>query len=223
MKKLLLPLTIAVLFSGCAATQRQDATTGENETNSATKGAIIGAVSGALIGLATGDDADERRKRALIGAAAGGAVGAGVGYYFDQQEAALRQELLNSGVQVKRVGEDQLVLVMENGIGFQTDSSLLNSSIYNSLNGVARVLVEYPETQLIIEGHTDSTGSDDYNQRLSQQRADSVRSYLVGQKVASARLFTQGQGERMPICDNSTAAGRTCNRRVEISIFPAQK
>lgn len=223
MNKLLLPLTIAVLFSGCAATQRQDATTGENETNSATKGAIIGAVSGALIGLATGDDADERRKRALIGAAAGGAVGAGVGYYFDQQEAALRQELLNSGVQVKRVGEDQLVLVMENGIGFQTDSSLLNNSIYNSLNGVARVLVEYPDTQLIIEGHTDSTGSDDYNQKLSQQRADSVRSYLVGQKVASGRLFTQGQGERMPICDNNTAAGRTCNRRVEISIFPAQK
>ncbi|WP_422128549.1 OmpA family protein [Vibrio hannami] len=212
-----------MLVSGCEMTQRQNATTGESETNSTTTGAIIGAVSGALVGLATGDDADDRRKRAIIGATAGGAVGAGVGYYFDQQEAALREELLNSGVQVKRVGEDQLVLVMENGIGFQTDSSMLNSSIYNTLNGVAKILVEYPDTQLLIEGHTDSTGSEAYNQQLSLKRAGSVKDYLQGQKVAADRLFIQGVGELKPICDNSTPEGRACNRRVEINIYPASK
>ncbi|MCL1144179.1 OmpA family protein [Shewanella gaetbuli] len=223
MKKSILLLSISIALVGCQATQRQDATTGEMETNSTTTGALIGAVSGAIVGLATGDNATERRQRALAGAAAGGAVGAGVGYYFDKQEAALREELLNSGVQVKRVGEDQLQLVMENGIGFGTDSSTLDSSIYSTLNGVARILVEYPDTVLMITGHTDSTGSESYNHTLSLKRADSVRSYLMGQKVVSNRLSTMGMGEAYPICGNDTALGRTCNRRVEISIYPAKK
>lgn len=220
MKKTMTLGIAALMLVGCQATQRQNATTGEMETNSTTKGAIIGATSGAVIGMITGDSSKERRKRALIGAAAGGAVGAGVGNYFDKQEAALRQELVNSGVQVKRVGEDQLVLVMENGIGFETNSYALDPTIYNSLNGVARILVEYPDTVLLIEGHTDSTGSASYNQQLSQQRADSVRAYLGAQKVASTRLNTQGMGETSPVCDNSTEQGRRCNRRVEINIFP---
>lgn len=213
-------VSIAVLLGGCQSMQRQNATTGETETNSTTKGAIVGAVSGVLIGLGTGDNAKERRNRALAGAIAGGAVGAGVGNYFDRQEAALREELLNSGVQVRRVGEDQLVLVMQNGIGFASDSYMLDSSIYNTLNGVARILVEYPDTVLMITGHTDSTGSDSYNQTLSLKRADSVRAYLSGQGVAGNRLSTMGMGESSPICDNATSQGRTCNRRVEISIYP---
>ncbi|WED21496.1 OmpA family protein [Vibrio sp. JC009] len=220
MKKSLILLSAIIAVSGCQSTQRQNATTGEMETNSTTKGALIGAVSGAIIGVATGDNAKERRKGALIGAAAGGAAGAGIGYYFDQQEAALREELLNSGVQVRRVGEDQLVLIMENGIGFATDSHLLDSGIFNTLNGVAKILVEYPETQLVIKGHTDSTGSDSYNQTLSLKRAESVRSYLIGQNVAVNRLTSVGMGESSPICSNSTVQGRTCNRRVEISIHP---
>lgn len=207
---------------GCEATQRQDATTGEMETNATTTGALIGAVSGALVGLATGDNATERRQRALAGAAAGGAVGAGVGYYFDKQEAALREELLNSGVQVKRIGEDQIQLIMENGIGFASSSDALDSSIYNTLNGVSRILVEYPDTVLMIVGHTDSTGSETYNQSLSLKRAESVRAYLINQKVDVNRLSTMGMGESAPICDNSTQQGRTCNRRVEISIYPAK-
>ena len=220
MKKSPLIVAALVLLSGCETTQRQNATTGEMETNSTTKGALIGAVSGALVGLATGDNATERGQHALIGAAAGGAAGAGVGYYFDQQEAALREELKNSGVQVRRVGENQLVLVMENGIGFQTNSYMLDSSIYKTLNGVAKILVEYPETQLVIDGHTDSTGSESYNQQLSLQRAGSVQAYLMGQDVAPKRLAVRGFGEAAPICDNSTAQGRTCNRRVEITILP---
>ena len=157
-KKLAVALSALILVSGCQMSQRQNATTGETETNSATKGAIIGVVSGAIVGLATSKDADDRRKRALIGATTGGAIGAGVGYYFDKQEAALREELMNSGVQVKRVGEDKLVLIMQNGIGFDSGSDKLSTSIYQTLDGVAKVLVEYPDTQLLIEGHTDSSG-----------------------------------------------------------------
>ncbi|AIW18651.1 hypothetical protein B6A42_07775 [Vibrio coralliilyticus] len=220
MKKMTLALAVAIALSGCQATQRQNATTGESETNSATKGALLGALAGAAVGLATGDDATERRQHALIGAAGGAAVGGGVGYYFDQQEAALRKELLDSGVQVERVGENQLMLRMENGIGFQTSSYNLDPSIHNTLRGVAKILVEYPDTSLVIEGHTDSTGSDTTNQVLSERRAESVRSYLISQGVASGRAIARGNGERFPLCTNSTSEGRACNRRVEIKILP---
>ncbi|MGY3687308.1 OmpA family protein [Vibrio coralliilyticus] len=220
MKKMTLALAVAIALSGCQATQRQNATTGESETNSATKGALLGALAGAAVGLATGDDATERRQHALIGAAGGAAVGGGVGYYFDQQEAALRKELLDSGVQVERVGENQLMLRMENGIGFQTGSYNLDPSIHNTLRGVAKILVEYPDTSLVIEGHTDSTGSDTTNQVLSERRAESVRSYLISQGVASGRAIARGNGERFPLCTNNTSEGRACNRRVEIKILP---
>ncbi|WP_070967750.1 OmpA family protein [Vibrio sonorensis] len=220
MKKLTLAVAIAVVLTGCQATQRQNATTGESETNSATTGAIIGAIAGAAVGLATGDDATERRQHATIGALGGAVAGGSVGYYFDQQEAALRKELLNSGVQVERVGENQLLLRMENGIGFQTNQYNLDSSIHNTLRGVARILVEYPDTSLVIDGHTDSTGSDSTNQVLSERRAESVRSYLLSQGVAAGRAVARGNGERFPLCSNDTTSGRACNRRVEIQILP---
>ncbi|KLN65922.1 OmpA family protein [Vibrio sp. VPAP30] len=220
MKKITAALAIAIALSGCQATQRQNATTGETETNSTAQGALIGAIAGAAVGLATGDDAKERRQHALIGAAGGAAVGGGIGYYFDQQEAALRKELLDSGVQVERVGENQLLLRLENGIGFQTSSYQLDPSIHKTLRGVARILIEYPETSLVIDGHTDSTGSDTTNQILSERRAESVRSYLISQGVATGRAVARGNGERYPLCSNSTSEGRACNRRVEIQILP---
>ncbi|MDA0147466.1 OmpA family protein [Vibrio sp. LaRot3] len=220
MKKMTIALAMAIALTGCQATQRQNATTGETETNSATKGAIIGAIAGATIGLATGDNSKERGKHALIGAASGAAVGGGVGYYFDQQEAALRKELVNSGVQVERVGENQLLLRLENGIGFESASYQLDPSIHRTLRGVARILVEYPDTSLVIEGHTDSTGADTMNQTLSEQRAESVRGYLVQQGVAAGRAISRGYGERYPLCSNDTQVGRACNRRVEIKILP---
>jgi outer membrane protein OmpA-like peptidoglycan-associated protein len=219
-KKLTVALSILVLLTGCQATQRQNATTGETETNSATKGALIGAISGVALGIATGDNAKERRKNALVGAVGGAAVGGGVGYYFDKQEAALRQKLLNSGVQVERVGENELLLRLENGIGFNTNSYQLNATIHNTLTGVAAILVEYPNTSLVIEGHTDSTGNDNTNQVLSEQRAESVRSYLVSQGVAPGRAISRGYGERVALCSNDTVTGRACNRRVEITILP---
>ena len=110
MKKITIALALLITLTGCQATQRQNATTGETETNSATKGALAGILAGVAVGLATGDNAKERRKNALIGAAAGGAVGGGVGYYFDSQEQALRDELKSSGVQVERVGDNELKL-----------------------------------------------------------------------------------------------------------------
>ncbi|HDY7969321.1 TPA: OmpA family protein [Vibrio vulnificus] len=219
MKKVSIALAILLTLSGCQATQRQNATTGESETNSATKGALIGAIAGAVAGAATGDKKD-RGKRALIGAAGGAAIGGGVGYYFDQQEKALREALLNSGVQVERVGENQLLLRLENGIGFSSSSYALDSSIHNTLKGVAQILVEYPDTSLVIDGFTDSTGNDASNQILSERRAESVRSFLISQNVAVGRAVARGNGERYPLCTNSTAEGRACNRRVEIQILP---
>ncbi|EOC1846888.1 OmpA family protein [Vibrio vulnificus] len=219
MKKVSIALAILLTLSGCQETQRQNATTGESETNSATKGALIGAIAGAVAGAATGDKKD-RGKRALIGAAGGAAIGGGVGYYFDQQEKALREALLNSGVQVERVGENQLLLRLENGIGFSSSSYALDSSIHNTLKGVAQILVEYPDTSLVIDGFTDSTGNDASNQILSERRAESVRSFLISQNVAAGRAVARGNGERYPLCTNSTAEGRACNRRVEIQILP---
>ncbi|WP_407829935.1 OmpA family protein [Vibrio vulnificus] len=219
LKKVSIALAILLTLSGCQATQRQNATTGESETNSATKGALIGAIAGAVAGAATGDKND-RGKRALIGAAGGAAIGGGVGYYFDQQEKALREALLNSGVQVERVGENQLLLRLENGIGFSSSSYALDSSIHNTLKGVAKILVEYPDTSLVIDGFTDSTGNDASNQILSERRAESVRSFLISQNVAAGRAVARGNGERYPLCTNSTAEGRACNRRVEIQILP---
>jgi len=219
-KKLTIALALTIALTGCQATQRQNATTGESETNSATKGALLGAIAGVAVGLATGDDAKERRKNALIGAAGGAAIGGGAGYYFDQQEAALRKQLLDSGVQVERVGENQLLLRLENGIGFNSSSYQLDPSIHRTLRGIATILVEYPDTSLVIEGHTDSTGNATMNQTLSERRAESVRSYLVQQGVAPGRAISRGYGERFPLCSNDTTAGRACNRRVEIQILP---
>jgi len=181
----------------------------------------------ALIALLTGCEATQRQnattgetetnsatKGALIGALSGAVIG------LAAQEAALREELTGSGVQVKRVSETELQLIMENGIGFGSGSSNLSSSIYSTLNGVATILEEYPDSNLIITGHTDSTGSDATNQTLSEQRASSVGRYLINQKVNASRITTQGAGEKNPICSNSTSQGRECNRRVEISIQP---
>lgn len=211
MKKSMSALMLVALLTGCVT--RQNATTGEQETNTATIAALGGAVAGALAGAATG-----KKNGAILGAVGGAAIGGGIGYYFDQQEAALRKELLNSGVQVKRVGENELQLLMAQGIGFKTASYSLSADILPSLNAVAKVLNEYPKSSLRIIGHTDSVGNSESNLTLSERRAESVGNYLIQQNVKSGRLSTFGYGERRPIADNKTAAGRSANRRVEISI-----
>lgn len=205
---------------GLAACQTQDPYTGEQKTSKATYGALIGAVGGALAGGLIGKgDARDRRERALIGAGVGALAGGGVGYYMDKQEAELTQRLRASGVSVTRVGND-IILNMPGNVTFATDSSDINARFYEVLNSVAIVLKEYDKTLIDVTGHTDSTGSDQYNLELSQKRASSVANYLMAQGLDARRFYIVGAGESQPIATNDTAAGREQNRRVEIRLSP---
>ncbi|NMP17758.1 MULTISPECIES: OmpA family protein [unclassified Thalassotalea] len=208
----------SILLSGCQTT-RENAHTGEAETNSTTIGAITGAIGGAIVGAATSSKSD-RKKGALQGLVGGAVIGAGVGNHLDKQEALLRDKMQQSGVQVKRINENQLQLVMTNGIGFDTGSYYLQPQITSTLNGVVEVLREFPESKIRIEGHTDSIGSVNANQTLSENRASSVLNYFFQNGVARDRLIAVGLGESQPVCDNINEQGRQCNRRVEINILP---
>jgi outer membrane protein OmpA-like peptidoglycan-associated protein len=206
----------AVVVSGC---ETLDAYTRESKTSSATKGALIGAAAGAVVGLISGDDAVERRQRALIGAGIGALAGGTIGYYMDRQEAQLRAELEGTGVSVTRIG-DNITLNMPGNVTFRTDSSDLSPAFFEVLNSVGKVLNEFDKTVVEVAGHTDSTGSESYNQNLSERRAMSVGQYLQAQAVSGQRLITLGMGELRPVANNGTSAGRQANRRVEITMVP---
>jgi outer membrane protein OmpA-like peptidoglycan-associated protein len=215
--KLILAMTVATVFvSGC---KTLDAYTREEQTSQTTKGALIGAGIGAVVGLITGDDALERRQHALIGAGLGALAGGAVGAYQDKQEAALRAELEGTGVSVHRDG-DNITLNMPGNVTFATDSSDLSPAFFDVLNSVGKVLGEFEQTVVEVAGHTDSTGSDAYNQGLSERRAGSVANYLQGQGVMAQRVITVGMGESRPVADNSSTTGRQANRRVEITMVP---
>ena len=209
-------LLVAMTVSAC---KTLDAYTREEQTSSATKGALIGAGIGAVVGLISGDDAVERRQRALIGAGIGALAGGSIGAYQDRQEAALRAELEGTGVSVTRIG-DNITLNMPGNVTFATDSSDLSPAFFDVLNSVGKVMNEFESTVVEVAGHTDSTGSDAYNLQLSQRRAQSVATYLGAQGVNSQRLITVGMGESRPVADNATAGGRAANRRVEITMVP---
>lgn len=218
MKKILLAIVVSVsMISGCAT---QDAYTGEQKTSKTVIGGIVGAVTGAAAGAATSSKGD-RNKGILIGAASGGLIGAGVGQYMDRQEAQLRQKLEGTGVRVKRDG-NQIELIMPGNITFDVDESSIRSSFYDVLNSVAIVVKEFDQTAIAVGGHTDSTGSFEYNQKLSERRAQSVASYLLNEGVAQGRLHTTGYGPRFPIASNETEQGRQQNRRVEIQLMPME-
>ena len=210
MKKLVSVLAVTALVAGCTTVNPY---TGQTQTSKATWGSVIGAGAGALIG------STQSSEGALIGALAGGAAGAGVGYYLDAQAAELRAELVSTGVQVIE-DEDSIRLVMPGNITFKTDSSDINSSFYPVLNSVAKVLKKYDNSTVMVSGHTDSTGSAEYNLNLSRQRAQSVASYLQGQGVAASRFEVLGMGSSNPIASNASATGRAQNRRTEIKIIP---
>jgi outer membrane protein OmpA-like peptidoglycan-associated protein len=205
-----------ILLSSCTTL---DPYTREEKTSNAAKGAAIGAAAGAAVGLITGDNSAERKKRALILAGVGGIAGGGVGYYMDQQEMKLRQKLEGTGVSVTRLG-DNITLNMPGNVTFAVDSSDISASFYPVLDSVALVLNEFDKTLVEVAGHTDSTGSESYNQSLSQKRSGSVTAYLTSRSVRSDRLISVGAGETRPIATNDTAAGRQQNRRVEITIVP---
>ena len=216
LKVFLAAASLTVVLSGC---ETLDAYTQESKTSSATKGAVIGAIAGAVVGLASGDDAVERRQRALIGAGVGALAGGAVGAYMDRQEAELRAELQGSGVSVTRIG-DNITLNMPGNITFATNSSDLSPAFFDVLNSVGKVLTKFDQTVVEVAGHTDSTGSDAYNQALSERRATSVASYLQSQSINPQRMITIGLGESMPVADNATPEGRQANRRVEITMVP---
>ena len=212
----LLALAASLTMAGCMTT---DAYTGDKKVNKTTKGAGIGALAGAVLGAATGDNSKERRKRALIGAGVGALTGAGVGAYMDRQEAKLRAQLQGTGVSVTRNGND-LILNMPGNITFKTASADLNAGFFRVLDSVSLVLKEFDKTTIDVEGHTDSDGSDQYNQQLSLQRAQSVGNYLQSQGVNGQRVVAFGAGEARPIASNTTPEGKQQNRRVELKLQP---
>ena len=211
-----LGIALLVVVTGCTTL---DPYTREEKTSNATKGAAIGAATGAVIGLITGDDSAERKKRALILGGVGALAGAGVGAYMDQQELELRQRLEGTGVSVTRLGDD-IVLNMPGNVTFDVDQDAIKADFYDVLDSVALVLNELDQTFVEVAGHTDSTGTEAYNQSLSERRASSVSAYLRSREVLPDRLITVGVGETRPIATNDTAAGRSLNRRVEITIVP---
>lgn len=214
--KSLIAATAAVLLAAC---QALDPYTGESRVSKTAKGAGIGAVAGAVVGVLTGDDSRERRERALIGAGVGALAGGAVGQYMDRQEARLRAQLQGTGVSVTRNG-DHITLNMPGNITFQTDSADLRQDFFDVLNSVAIVLKEYDKTLIEVAGHTDSTGSDQYNQALSERRANSVARYLQTQGINMQRIIPVGGGEKFPVASNDTPEGRQANRRVELSLMP---
>lgn len=215
--KIILVVTMSAVFvSGC---ETLDAYTRDEKTSSATKGALIGAAAGVVVGLISGDDAVERRQHALIGAGIGALAGGSIGYYMDRQEAKLRAELEGTGVSVTRRGNN-ITLNMPGNVTFATDSSDLSPAFFSVLNSVGKVLGEFEQTVVEVAGHTDSTGAESYNQNLSERRAGSVASYLQAQGVIAQRVITVGMGETRPMANNSSAVGRQANRRVEITMVP---
>ena len=207
-----------IMIGAAAAAFMLTACEGTGLSQNQAYGAGGGALAGAALGtLAGGDDG----RNAAIGAAVGALAGGAVGTYMDRQERALRQRTANSQIQVERQG-DQIALTMpsNSSVNFSINSAELQSSAYGPLNEIASVLQEYPSTSVDVVGHASSDGADDYNMRLSEQRANTVANYLVRQGVQAVRISAYGRGETQPIASNETEAGRAANRRVEIQISP---
>ncbi|MFN4207983.1 MAG: OmpA family protein [Agrobacterium albertimagni] len=215
-KKIAIIALSATYLSACTTT---DPYTGQQKVSNTAGGAAIGAAVGALGGLAVGGSPVGRRNAALIGAGVGALAGGAIGNYMDQQESELRAQLQGTGISVTRVG-DRIILNMPSNITFNTDQDAVMPQFYPTLNSVAIVLRKFDRTLIDINGHTDSTGSQAYNQGLSERRAMSVAGYLNGQGVDPRRVSAVGFGPNQPVASNATPDGRAQNRRVEIQISP---
>lgn len=179
------------------------------------QGAAVGAATGAVVGGVIGAQQDHPRTGAVAGAVVGGAIGAAIGRRMDQQERELRQI---QGIDVERTAQDELNVVVRNEVLFDFDSAALRPASRTTLRDMASVFNRYTDTWIYVEGHADSTGTDSYNMDLSQRRANSVRGYLIDQRVGGSRIVATGYGERRPRATNETAEGRQLNRRVEIHV-----
>ncbi|MEC9412776.1 MAG: OmpA family protein [Pseudomonadota bacterium] len=211
MKKIVLVSLVAAALSGCAA----------DDPNQKTKtGAAIGAAAGALLGYAVDDGAGG----VLAGAAVGALAGGGVGHYMDKQqqemEAALADESARNELKIQQLENETLKIDIASEVTFDFDSASLKSAFTPTLNKVADILQRYPNTIIHVVGYTDSVGSESYNMKLSERRAQSVVDYLSSRGVSSSRLYAIGKGESDPRATNDTEAGRQLNRRVELFVKP---
>lgn len=184
------------------------------------QGALIGAGAGAAIGAVIGNQAGNTAAGAIIGAAIGGAAGAYIGNYMDKQAEEMKRDL--EGAKIERIGEG-IKITFDSGILFDVNKSSLRPEAQMNLEKLAVILNKYPDTEILVEGHTDSDGPEDYNLDLSMRRAQSVSNFMSGKEVMATRFKNMGYGETQPIADNSTAAGKQANRRVEIAIFANDK
>ncbi|HEX7854951.1 MAG TPA: OmpA family protein [Sphingobium sp.] len=208
-------MLVAMLASTAACTTDPD--TGQRRVSNAGLGAGIGAVGGYLLGDLVGGR--NSRTERLLGAGIGAVAGAGIGSYMDGQERKLRERTAGTGIDVVRQGDD-LLLRMPSSITFATNQAIIEPHFRSTLDNVSQVLTEYPKTYVDVMGHTDSDGSDTYNQALSERRATSVADYLSSHGVNAARLATRGFGKTQPIASNDTPEGKAQNRRVEIKLVP---
>lgn len=211
MKKVLvvfLALVLVLSFMNCASTKKRD------------KGAGIGAVAGAIIGGVIGKQSGNTAAGAIIGAVVGGAAGAYIGNYMDKQAEEIERDL--EGAKVERIGEG-IKITFDSGILFEINKSNLQSEAKTNLSNLAVILNKYEDTEILVEGHTDSTGGYDHNMDLSLRRAQSVANYMTGLEVYASRFKMMGYGEDQPIMSNNSAEGRQANRRVEIAIFANDK
>jgi outer membrane protein OmpA-like peptidoglycan-associated protein len=196
------------------------ATAGCASMSNTQRGAVIGAAGGAAAGAAIGRAAGSTAKGAIIGAAVGGTAGAIIGSQMDKQAEELAREIPDA--EIERVGEGLLV-TFDSGLLFAFDSDRIQGEAQRNLDNLAESIREYPNTELLIVGHTDAVGTETYNQSLSERRARSAANYLVGRGVNRDRIRTQGLGETEPVQDNTTEAGRAENRRVEVAIFASEE
>src|SRR5688572_17154099 len=180
------------------------------------KGAVVGAAAGAGVGAVIGNQTGSTARGAIIGAVVGGAAGAIIGHQMDQQAKEIQQNI--PGATVTRIGEG-IAVTFASGLLYDFDSDVVKPTAAQNLRTLAQSLGKYPNTDILIVGHTDATGSDSYNDGLSQRRASSALNFLVGQGVASTRLRSAGRGETEPIADNSSESGQQLNRRVEVAIY----
>ena len=197
------------LVAGCAVDPYAN-------TNRTQQGAVAGAIAGGVLGAATGSG--NRLPEALLGAGIGAVAGGVVGASLDRQAAELRAQLGNE-LDVRNTG-NEIVVTMAQDILFATDSATLRADLRSDLRAIAANLQRYPDSTIIVTGHTDSTGAMAYNQSLSERRADSVAAVLIESGVSSRRVVARGAGQTQPVASNDTAAGRAQNRRVEIVIRP---
>ena len=211
MKRFIVLFVVAVMLIstiGCASLQKKE------------KGALIGGTAGAVIGGLIGKKTGNTALGAIIGAAIGGAAGAYIGNYMDKQAEEMERDL--DGATIERVGEG-IKITFDSGILFDINKSSLQPAAKMNLEKLAGILNKYEDTEIVIEGHTDATGSEDHNMDLSIRRAQSVSSHLSVNNVMVTRFNVVGYGETQPIADNETSMGRENNRRVEIAIFANDK